>query len=110
MVDIVITISGPGGPQEAMRIPEELIPATKDAFLVSNPIPQVPDPLWIDPGDGSEQPMVDSHGPMRHFILAMQKWFLREISRGLSQNAATEAAAILASLKAQGMLTIDEVE
>lgn len=110
MQDIVISIEGPGGPKEVMRIPAAEITATKNAFLKSNPIPMIPDPDWVDPQDGSVAPMINKFGPMKWFIMQMQGWFLTQISRGLLQDSADNAKNIFTDLKDRGVFKIDNDE
>ena len=107
MPDIVITIEGAGQPKEAIRIPEALIPTVRDAFMLAQPLRDIPDPDWVDPGYVSTAPILPPHGPLRHFILCMQSWFWMNVARGVQQTQSEEAAATMAQLKADGAFALD---
>lgn len=108
MPDIVITIEGAGQAKEAIRIPEALIPVVKDAFMLAIPLKDIPDPNWVDPGDGSTVPMLPPHGPLKHFILCMQDWFWMNVARGVQQSQSEEVKTTLAQLKADGAFALDK--
>lgn len=108
MPDIVITIEGAGQPKEAIRIPEALIPAVQDAFMLAQPLRDIPDPDWVDPGGGSTAPILPPHGPLRHFILCMQSWFWMNVVRGVQQMQSEEVKATLAQLKDAGAFALDK--
>lgn len=47
--------------QIILNIDDTAIDRFKDALAGLYPIPQIDDPNWIDPGDGSEAPKVDRY-------------------------------------------------
>jgi hypothetical protein len=44
-----------------IKIPDVKVQRVTDGVLAVYPIPQIPDPAWIDPGDGSEAPLIDEY-------------------------------------------------
>jgi hypothetical protein len=44
-------------------IPDEKLQRVIDSISGLYPVPQVTDPEWVDPGDGSAAPMVDQFTP-----------------------------------------------
>lgn len=45
------------------------------------PIPQIPDPEWVDPGDGSEAPMVDEFTGSQWAKEALRRLVRRDVAR-----------------------------
>lgn len=54
------------------------------AFLRLNPMPQIPDPNWVDPGDETPQPLVDKYPNNKARV---EEWLkealLKEINKGI---------------------------
>ena len=51
MADVSLTIT----------VPSDKVAILTPWYLAERPIPQIPDPAWIDPGDGSSAPMIDEY-------------------------------------------------
>lgn len=53
---------------------------------------QVPDPAWVDPGDGSTAPLIDNPQSKRQFVQTHLRQHLREITRAHEIQAARRQA------------------
>ncbi len=58
------------------------------AFLAATPMPQIYDPAWIDPEDGSRAPMVDKYPTTKEWVEAWLKALekrklLKQINKGI---------------------------
>lgn len=66
-----------------IEVSDEAKDAFSELFLFSRPIPQIPDPEWVDPGDGTPHPMVDEFTVKGWFETCLRKFALMTCSRGL---------------------------
>jgi hypothetical protein len=71
MADMNITVTIPQ--DKAQRI----IEAMKGLY----PIPKVPDPAWVDPGDGSEAPLVNQHTDVQWARVVVVQWIKAQEAR-----------------------------
>lgn len=56
----------------------------EDGFLKMIPMPQIPDPNWVDPKDGTEHPEVDEFPSTKALAEdRMGEWLIRIINKGL---------------------------
>jgi hypothetical protein len=66
-------------------------PLLKAAFAHLFPIPQIPDPNWVDPGDGSSAPLVPQHNDNDWVKVCIQRWITDQVlryERGLARRTA----------------------
>ena len=57
------------------------------AFLASTPMPQIPDPAWRDPEDGTKAPMIDKYPTAKAWAEAdgldvLNRYYLRQVIKG----------------------------
>ena len=55
-----------------------------EGFLEKHPMPQIVDPDWVDPLDGSKAPMVDKFVSTKKLVEdELANYLMREINKGL---------------------------
>lgn len=62
-------------------VPADKLPRIVAAMGGLYPVPQIPDPAWVDPGDGSEAPMVDEFTPNQWAKEALRRLVKRDVRR-----------------------------
>jgi hypothetical protein len=55
------------------------------------PIPQIPDPTWIDPDDGSEAPLIDEFTQKQWFKILITR-YLKSLVQQVERNEAEQLA------------------
>ena len=75
----------------SFEVPADKLPRIKAAMAGIYPIPQIPDPEWVDPEDGSEAPMVDEFGPGAWAKEAIRRLVKRDVARWERKVAAAAA-------------------
>lgn len=71
------------------------------AFLASTPMPQIPDPDWVD--DGTEHPLIDEYTTPKKWVQAdgakvLKAYYLRQINKGIVIQNESVAQAQLTEL------------
>jgi len=81
----------------SFNIPSEALPRIIAAMVGLYPIPQIPDPEWVDPGDGSEAPIVNEFTDSQWAKEALRRKIIRDVRRwerkvatGIANNNVTE--------------------
>jgi len=77
-----------------IEVPQDKIPLLRDYFFRARPIPQIPDPLWIDPKDGTLQPMVNEFSDLTWFKKCIRKYVLMECHRGWERKQLDEGGTM----------------
>ena len=62
-------------------IPQAKAARVKAAMQGLYPIPQIPDPEWVDPGDGSEAPLVDEFTAAQWAKERPRRWVRDQVAR-----------------------------
>lgn len=69
-------------------IPDQKLQRVIDSIGGLYPVPQIPDPEWVNPGDGSKAPMVDQFTPaqwakefIRRFIINVDYRYRLKVER-----------------------------
>ena len=78
-------------PDITLSVPIGQVPRVKAALLWLFPIPQIPDPEWIDPGDGSTAPMVDAFSENDWMKESIRRWIISQVKRYERWEAANDA-------------------
>lgn len=71
-----------------VEIKDEALTKTmmEDGFLEVYSMPQIPDPNWVDPEDGSTAPLVDKFVNVKELAEdKMADWIIKIINRGLTK-------------------------
>jgi hypothetical protein len=66
MADVTITIAA-GANSVVKTIPSDKLADFRAGFLRKEPVPQIPDPAWVDPEDGTQAPLIDKYSELQHF-------------------------------------------
>ena len=92
MADVTITISA-GANSVVKVIPSAKLADFRAGFLRKEPVPQIPDPAWVDPEDGTQAPLIDKYSELQHFanVLA-QDW--RMIYKAGKKRLSNDASAV----------------
>lgn len=73
------------------NVPADKLPRIIAAMVGLYPVPTIPDPDWIDPGDGSEAPMVPEFTDGQWAKEAVRRKVIRDVRRW-EHKVATDAA------------------
>jgi len=79
-----------------IKIGESNLQRIINAILYFKPIPQIPDPTWSNPGDGSEAPLVGIHTEKEWIKVQLIKYLSNmtlEYERKMASKAAKESIA-----------------
>ncbi len=72
----------------SLKIPEAKIPIAVEGFSTIYPNSEtIPDPAWIDPGDGSEAPQIEKYTIKEWVTEKIRRLVVRDIRRGLQMKA-----------------------
>ena len=75
------------------NVPADKLPRIVAAVVGLYPVPQIPDPEWVDPGDGSEAPMVNEFTDGQWAKEAVRRLVIRNVRRW-EHKVATVAAKV----------------
>lgn len=75
------------------NVPDAQLPRIVAAMAGIYPVPQIPDPDWVDPGDGSQAPMVDEFTPNQWAKETVRRKIVRDVRRWEHKVAADAAAS-----------------
>ena len=73
-------------------VPADKLPRIVAAMVGLYPVPQIPDPEWVDPGDGSEAPLVNEFTDGQWAKEALRRKVIRDVRRW-EHKVATDAAS-----------------
>ena len=73
------------------NVPADKLPRIVAAMVGLYPVPQIPDPNWVDPGDGSQAPMVNEFTNNQWAKEALRRKVIRDVRRW-EHKVATDAA------------------
>jgi len=62
-------------------ISDEKVQRVIAAMKGLHPIPRIPDPDWVNPGDGSERPKVDEYTGPQWAKERVRRWIRDEVAR-----------------------------
>ncbi len=74
-------------------VPADKLPRIVAAMVGVYPVPQIPDPDWVDPGDGSEPPMVNEFTDNQWAKEALRRLVIRDVRRWEHKVATAAAGA-----------------
>jgi len=73
-------------------VPDQKLNRVKAAMKGLYPIPQIPDPAWVDPGDGSSPPMINKFTDGAWVKKLIRKWVITQVAR-YEQKVARQAVS-----------------
>jgi hypothetical protein len=77
--------------QICITIPDAKVQRVKDGFFKIRPIPQIPDPGWVDPEDGTEAPLIDEYTEKQWLRLQLRDFINGTVREGESRLRHIEA-------------------
>ena len=74
MADVTITITA-GPITVTKKIPDAKLADFRAGFLAKIPVPQIQDPDWVDPEDGTPPDMINAYGDLQHFANVLEAYY-----------------------------------
>ena len=106
MADIILKLEGAGATKQITIAPEASKNTITNAYLVTHPIPQIQDPAWVDPMDGTPPDMIDAYGPAIHFLNNLSEGLAADVFQGLMREAKVGANETYKAMKAAGAFEV----
>ena len=74
MADVTITITA-GPITVTKKIPDAKLADFRAGFLAKIPVPQIQDPDWVDPEDGTPPDMINAYSDLQHFANVLEDYY-----------------------------------